>query len=317
MPVPESPPTSALGPNSTRVRFWGVRGSLPTPGPTTVHYGGNTSCVEVRAGSEIIILDAGSGIRCLGNELAAEFKGRPLEASLLLTHTHWDHIQGFPFFAPAYNPNNQFRVMSCEGAHKGLELTLSIQMESPFFPISMRQMPSHISVQEIKDLSFQLGVVHVRAALVNHPGACVGYRLNTPAGSVAFIPDNELFQRLKNGGATKPGQEYPAHEEFAKHQEQKLIDFLQGVDLLIHDAQYDEAEYLTKIGWGHSCADDSVALAVAAGAKSLYLFHHDPSHDDARITKMLARARGLAKHLGSNLHVDAAREGLEATLPLG
>ena len=305
-----------MKPSSTCVRFWGVRGSLPTPGPTTVFYGGNTSCVEVRADSAVIILDAGSGIRCLGNALAAEFKGRPLETTLLLTHTHWDHIQGFPFFSPAYNPNNKLRVMSYEGAHKGLEKTLSIQMESPFFPISMHQMPGHITVGEIKAMEFQLGEVKAQAAIVNHPGTCVGYRLNTAAGSVAFLPDNELFHRLKAVGATKPGTEYPAREEFAKFQEQKFVDFLKEVDVLILDAQYDEAEYLTKIGWGHSCVDDSVALAVAAGAKTLFLFHHDPLHDDDKITKMVARARGLAKHLGSSIHIDAAREGLEINLPL-
>ena len=135
----DGPPAPA--PRGTRLKFWGVRGSIPTPGPETVYYGGNTSCVEVRVGGEIIILDSGSGIRPLGRALAAEFQDRPIHLSLLITHTHWDHIQGFPFFMPAYNPRNRITMVGFEGARQGLQSTLSSQMESPYFPISMHQMP--------------------------------------------------------------------------------------------------------------------------------------------------------------------------------
>lgn len=298
------------------VKFWGVRGSLPTPGAGTVFYGGNTSCVEVRADGELIILDAGTGIRPLGLQLGAEFKDQPLDIHLLLTHTHWDHIQGFPFFAPAYNPKNKLRVLSYEGARKGLEATLSTQMESPYFPISMREMPGNVSVAEIKDLTFEIGRVRVGASFVNHPGVCVGYRVFTSVGSVVYVPDNELFQRLKARGPTPANQDFPTLEDFSKNQDQKLNEFVQGADVLIIDSQYDESEYLKHIGWGHSCADDSVGLAVCANVKRLFLFHHDPSHDDARISQMLSRARELAKRLRSPLQVEAAREGLEVRLPL-
>jgi phosphoribosyl 1,2-cyclic phosphodiesterase/ActR/RegA family two-component response regulator len=298
------------------IKFWGVRGSIPTPGPGTVYYGGNTSCVEFRGDGEIIILDAGTGLRCLGNELAVEFKGRPLEMTLLLTHTHWDHIHGFPFFAPAYDSNNKLRVLAFQGVQKDLESTLSTQMESPFFPISMGQLPGNITVQEIKDMTFHIGKVKVHAAFMNHPGVCVGYRLVSSHGSIAYLPDHELFQRLKALGRSQPTDDFPAVEEFARHQDQKLVEFLKGVDVLISDSQYDETEYLSRIGWGHSCADDSLALAVAAEAKVLYMFHHDPGHDDEKISRMVCRARDLARHLGSSLRVEAAREGLQVELPL-
>src|SRR5215831_9978301 len=173
------------------VRFWGVRGSIPTPGPTTVKYGGNTSCVEVRADGEIIILDGGTGLRALGRHLVTEFNGKPLNLTLLLTHTHWDHIQGLPFFMPLYEPKNRLRILGYEGARHGLQNVLTSQMETPFFPIGFRQVPANVEIRELLDMHFDIGRVHVKACLANHPGICVGYRLFTSAGSIAFFPDNE------------------------------------------------------------------------------------------------------------------------------
>ena len=160
----------------TRVSFWGVRGSIPTPGPSTVQYGGNTSCVEIRADGQIIILDAGTGLRLLGQELTAEFGDRSLDVTLLLTHTHWDHIQGLPFFLPVYKPQNHLHILGYEGARHGLENVLSSQMESPFFPIGLREVPANVRIEELKEMSFNIGPVRVQACLVNHPGICVGYR---------------------------------------------------------------------------------------------------------------------------------------------
>src|SRR3989454_891023 len=164
-PEPKSVPERESVP--ARIRPWGVRGSIPVPGQSTVRYGGNTSCIEVRADGEIIILDAGTGIRLLGLELALEFGARPIEVTLLISHTHWDHIQGFPFFAPAYNARNKIRVLAYEAARKGLEATLSSQMESPYFPISMEQMPGNIRIEEFKDLEFHIGKVKVSATCLN------------------------------------------------------------------------------------------------------------------------------------------------------
>lgn len=311
-PVGAPVPVAEL-PAGNLLRFWGVRGSIPTPGPGTVFYGGNTTCVEVRADGQLIILDSGSGIRLLGQQLVEEFKGRSLELSLLLTHTHWDHIQGFPFFAPAYVPNNSVRITGYEGYRKGLESTLAVQMESTYFPIGLRQLPSSISFLEQREMEFQVGPVRVRTIFANHPSVCVGYRLDTSTGSVAFLPDHESYARMRlhpRAGGGK-GQET---QDYCRAEDQKLIEFLRGVDVLILDSQYDEAEYQTHIGWGHSCYEDSVATALAAGAQRLFLFHHDPTHDDARVSRMVGHARELVASHHGTLTVEAAREGLEVPL---
>src|SRR5256885_2204265 len=172
-----------------RVKLWGVRGSLPLPGPATVRYGGNTSCVEVRADGEIIVLDAGTGIRALGLALEKEFDRDTLKLTLLITHTHWDHIQGLPFFPPAYNSKNLIRILGYEGARAGLGTILAGQMETPFFPVSLHELPSHLAIQELKDLEFHIGKVKVQAKFANHPGICAAYRHFTSAGSIACMPD--------------------------------------------------------------------------------------------------------------------------------
>jgi phosphoribosyl 1,2-cyclic phosphodiesterase len=279
----------------TRLKFWGVRGSIPTPGPTTVHYGGNTSCVEVRADGQIIILDAGTGLRLLGRQLVAEFDGQPLDLTLLLTHTHWDHIQGLPFFLPVYKPQNRLHILGYEGARHSLEVVLAGQMESPFFPIGLREVPANVRIEELKEMSFNVGSVRVQACFANHPGKCVGYRLFTSAGSIAFFPDNEL------------------HRQDAS-ENRKMTAFLRGTDVLIMDTQFDTKEYQQHTGWGHGCLDDVVALALEAEVKQLFLFHHDPNHDDAKVSQMLAHARKLVTARKAKLRVEAAREGLTVEL---
>jgi phosphoribosyl 1,2-cyclic phosphodiesterase len=288
--------TAKEQPGRTRVKFWGVRGSIPTPGPTTVQYGGNTSCVEIRADGQIIILDAGTGLRLLGQQLVAEFDTQPLDATLLLTHTHWDHIQGLPFFMPVYRPQHHLRILGYEGARHGLEVVLAGQMESPFFPIGLREVPANVRIEELKEMSFNVGPVRVQAALANHPSNCVGYRLFASDGSIAFFPDNEL--RQQNASESR-----------------RMADFLRGTDVLIMDTQYDAEEYKRHTGWGHGCLDDVVALALQAEAKRLFLFHHDPNHDDAKVSQMLVHARKLVAARKGRLQVEAAREGATVELP--
>ena len=302
------------GDGSTTVRFWGVRGSIPTPGPATAHYGGNTTCVEVRADGEVIVLDAGTGIRDLGLALQKETAGRPVRASLLITHTHWDHIQGFPFFIPAYHPQNEVQVFGYEGARQGLEAVFSSQMENPYFPVSLEQMPGHVKIREQRGMEFAIGKVKVKAAFVNHPGICVAYRLESRAGTVVFAPDYEAFSRFKlhsMGAATSSAEMI---HDFVHQQDQKMVEFIRGADVLIMDAQYDTEEYRHHVGWGHSCVEDTVATAIDADVKRLYLFHHDPGHDDRKIHAMVAEAKRLVKRAGAKLIVEGAREGATCVL---
>lgn len=268
-----------------------MRGSIATPGATTVRYGGNTSCIEVRHGGEIIILDGGTGLRQLGKSLLAEFNGRPLNLTLLLSHTHWDHIQGLPFFAPIYEKRCHLRILGCEGARNGLVAALTGQMESTYFPVPFSQLPSNIEIEEFTDYDFAIGPVKVRAHRANHPGVCVGYRLVTPDGRLVFFPDTEP----RKGGADR-----------------ELIEFITGSDALILDSQYNLAEYQKHVGWGHGCVDDSVTLAMQGKCRKLFLFHHDPDHDDKKIDQFVRSARKLAGRSG--LKVEAAREGAVITL---
>ena len=296
-----------------RMKFWGVRGSIPTPGPGTVRYGGNTSCVEVRAAGEIIILDAGSGLCPFGRALTQEFGSQPLNLTLLLTHTHWDHIQGLPFFRPVYQPQCRMRILGYEGARRGLVNVLSGQMESPYFPVLFDELPGNIQIEELRDMEFQVGALRVKAWFANHPGICVGYRIFTDEGSVAFFPDNEPHTSLHN--RTKPpSADDEASLAYAQAQEQKTVEFLRGTDALILDSQYDCEEYKSHIGWGHGCVDYAVSLAIKAGVKKLFLFHHDPEHDDDKVENMLAHARKLVAEQKSSLLVDAAREGVVVEL---
>jgi len=306
--VPDSstePNLKPIADQTTRVKFWGVRGSIPTPGQSTVFFGGNTSCVEVRADGEIIILDAGSGIRPLGSALAQEFAGKPIEINLLVTHTHWDHIQGFPFFVPAYDPRNRVHILGYEGARDGLAATLAGQMESPYFPIALKQMPGNIVIEELKEMTFVVGSVRVEACFSNHPGVCVGYKLFTEGGTLVYLPDTESF-----GGSTSPAEA----GSMPRNLEKNLTEFIQDVDVLIMDAQYTAEEYRNHVGWGHGCVDDVVHFSLAAGVKRLFLFHHDPAHDDRFISNMLMHARDLVKQAGGTMRVEAAREGEQFVL---
>jgi phosphoribosyl 1,2-cyclic phosphodiesterase len=278
----------------TRLKFWGVRGSIPTPGPGTVGYGGNTSCVEVRCDDDIIILDAGTGLRTLGSALLAEFKNQPLNLTLLVSHTHWDHIQGLPFFAPIYNPRCRLRILGAPGTREGLVSALTGQMESPYFPVPFAKVPGNIEIEEVSDFNFNIGPVQVRAQRSNHPGLCFGYRLFSPDGLIVFFPDAES----RAGG-----------------EDREMIEFVRDADVLILDSQYDAAEYKTHVGWGHGCLDDTVALALKAGVRHLCLFHHDPGHDDKKLESFVRRARRLVAKAKSKMKVDAAREGMTIELP--
>ena len=312
------PPTGPLPdftPPSTRLRFWGVRGSIPVPGSSTVGYGGNTSCIEVRADGEIIVLDAGSGMRELGIALEEEFGARPIKLTLLISHTHWDHIQGLPFFLPAYNEKNSLRLLGYEGARAGLATILASQMETSVFPVSLRDMPSAIEIEELREMEFKIGKVRVEARFVNHPGICVGYRLNTTNGSIAYLPDNEPYEVLKTSLASRDevrAREGAGLRRVGPCQAGRLSPKCRCPDhrLAIHR----RGVYEQKVGWGHGSLSSVVSLALDAEARKLFLFHHDPARDDKAVDAMVEAARMLVLESGKPMEVDAAREGAEVWL---
>ena len=293
-------------------RFWGVRGSIPTPGLSTVYYGGNTSCVEVSTGGESIILDAGSGIRGLGHHLVKKAKGSPIDVTILITHTHWDHIQGFPFFSPAYNPANQIRVLGYKGAREGFASILEGQMERPYFPVTTKQMSGHLQIEELTETSFTIGKVPIRSKFLNHPGICAGYKICSASGTLAYLPDNEPIARVMEPFQACRGE----ISDMIGGRDEKLVEYLKGVDTVIMDAQYDEEEYASHVGWGHGCVVAVTNLAIDAGVRNLFLFHHDPQHDDQKIVSMVSKARQVVTRRKATMQVRGAREG-EAFLMRG
>jgi phosphoribosyl 1,2-cyclic phosphodiesterase len=306
-------PSVSASSSPARLKLWGTRGSITVPGPETLRYGGNTTCVEFRADGELIVLDAGSGIRPLGVALQKEFQARPINLSLLITHAHWDHIQGFPFFKPAYDPKNKIRIVGFDGAGATFGEIMTEPMRSPFFPITMRELSANMEITKLTEMKFSLGRVDVHAAFVNHPGVCVGYRLFASTGSIAFLPDHEPYQfflHAARGKTLTPEQT----KEIATNEHARLVQFLRRSDILILDSQYTDGEYQTHIGWGHGSISSAVSLALEAEVQTLLLFHHDPSHDDDMVNTMLQSARELAAKSGRPLRIAAAQEGSEIVL---
>lgn len=283
------------------IRFWGTRGSIPTPGPNTVKYGGNTPCVEVRLSSgTLIIFDAGSGIRELGNHLSRLKK--KIKAYIFFTHYHWDHIQGLPFFLPAYKAGNEFILYGCEDVEKSLEKIISDQMESVYFPIPLIAMGSTITFQHVGEGEYDIADFHLKTILVNHPGNTIGYRLTYGEKSIIYISDNELKKEWFKKGITQDGLI------------KKLIDFCADADLFIHDSNYTHEDYETHRGWGHSSYELVLKLAMLSGVKMYGIYHHDPNRHDKEIDKLVKNCRDFIKKKNIKLKCFASREGLEITL---
>jgi phosphoribosyl 1,2-cyclic phosphodiesterase len=284
------------------VTFWGTRGSIATPGARTARYGGNTPCVAVEgAGGQLVILDAGTGIRALGLQLVEQQNGA-VRAEILLSHAHWDHIQGLPHFKPFFAPGNAVRIWGSRQGTTSLEAILRQQMDPAVFPVPLDALSAQLTVQQVDADDFSVGEFRVRTLKLRHPGTTLGFRLTPAQGgpSLAYVTDNELG----------PGGHYDTSASWRRD----FVSFLQGVDLLIHDAMYTPGELETHRGWGHSTYEEAVTLAQEAGTKRLVLFHHEPEHNDEAMDGLLKAARAYARTRGRSVEVLAAQEGMQLTL---
>ncbi len=277
------------------VKLWGTRGSIPTPGRSTLRYGGNTSCVEVRCGETILLLDCGTGAREAGLALVGEFKGRPLKVHIFVSHTHWDHIQGFPFFVPAYIPGNHLTLYSLRGTDKSLSKVFTGQMDSSYFPVDLTDMMGQLDFVEL-DGVVEIGNTTVKHFYLNHPGVAVGYRIESEGKAVVYVTDHEPYCRLSGDN------------EHNRKLDREVDEFARGADLYIREAQYTEEEYPKKKSWGHSTWKDAVNSAHAAQAKRLVLFHHDPMHDDDFLDQIVASCRGYMREQGMAFECEAGAD---------
>jgi phosphoribosyl 1,2-cyclic phosphodiesterase len=288
------------------IRFWGTRGSIPTPGRQTAYFGGNTSCVEVRADDgEVLMLDCGTGARPLGLDILSRSPTLP-PIHILVTHTHWDHIQGFPFFLPAYVPGSRLTVYGARGLDRTLESSLSGQMQHTYFPVELGDLRADIEFNEVSEQRFPVGQYRVTTQFLNHTAPTIGYRIERGDLRIVYVTDHEPFAWRPVRAGTRTSFEHPGDE--------RHLAFIEGADLLIHDAQYVDREYPGKRGWGHSTVEYVTDLAVQARVKQLALFHHDPQHSDRWVRQQTERAQQRARQQGSSLRVLAAAEGVDVTL---
>jgi phosphoribosyl 1,2-cyclic phosphodiesterase len=292
------------------IKFWGVRGSIPTPGPSTMRYGGNTPCVELRYSKEkIFILDAGSGIRELGQHLVKQKK--PIKSNIFISHLHWDHIQGIPFFVPAFVPGNEFTIHGAEEADVTLEDIFHQQMNKVNFPIQFDELMAKFKFHPLFQGNYKIDGISLDTMYLNHPGNALGYKFQINNKIVVYISDNEPFPTYPAGSQDLDDL---SRAQYVEDNNQRLINFVLDSDFLIHDAQYTPQEYKSKYQWGHSPYDYTVKIALQSRVKTLILFHHDPVHDDNFIDSILEASKKISWQAGSNMKIIAAQEGLEISL---
>jgi len=275
--------------------FWGVRGTLPVPGETTLKYGGNTSCVSLEfPRDQFFIFDGGSGIKKLGDALISERRNR-LRARIFISHPHWDHINAIPFFTPLYVPGNEFEILGANHGDKTTRELISTQMDGVYFPITVKEFGARVYFRDLPEGSVTIDGINVETMLLSHPGKCLGYRVNYNGRSICYITDNEMFPETS--------------DFYSPHYEKKLADFCHKADALITDTTYSDEEYKTKIGWGHSCISKVTQIADIAKVKHLYLYHHDPDQTDLDIDQKHEMAAKALSDRNSQVNLNCPSEG--------
>jgi phosphoribosyl 1,2-cyclic phosphodiesterase len=289
-----------------KIRFWGVRGSIASPGPKTVRYGGNTTCIEIRTDdNELLILDAGTGIFPLSQTLLAEM---PLTANVLLSHTHWDHIQGLPFFVPNFIPGNTLRLHGAFDpiSGNGVEQAMSVQLQYSYFPVREAELKARIEyVTLMPEESLRIGSATITPFMLNHPVINFGYRIEAGGKSVFFTGDHEPPQNIYAPGDA----DHAEYQQFLDERDQAIARAMQGVDVLIADSSYTAAEYPGKRGWGHGSFASSIDYARRAGARVLFCTHHEPTRSDDALEAVFAQALAAEAAPAAGLDIRLAREG--------
>ncbi len=282
------------------VTFWGTRGSVPSPGINKSKYGGNTSCVEVKLPNhQMIILDGGTGIRELGSSLLRREK--KIRAHIFLSHYHWDHIQGLPFFSPAYHAGNKLTFLGADYPEFPLEKILSSQMESIHFPVKSSALSADIDFMELSIGNYSIDETEVTTLRTNHPGVNLSYSFTFDNRKIVYMTDNELLPEIKRA------------ESHINYQRDDFIRFIRGADILIHDAQYSDRDYRQKKGWGHSTWNETVKLAAEGEVKHLVLFHHDPDHNDDNVDSCVKECKEELVKMNSPIKCSGAMEGKTIT----
>jgi len=301
-----------------KLTLWGVRGSIPVPGSNTVKYGGNTACLEVRYGAEnkLLIVDAGSGIKPLGDKIVREeLKNGPIRAKLFLSHTHWDHIIGFPFFTPIFIPGTELELYSpINYEERSVEEIIGIQLSYQYFPVRQSELGAKISYQSLKEDALDLGDgMVIRTKFLNHPVSTLGYRFEYDGKAICTLYDHEPFRNMFPSDPEDPDYDDAVAREgeaVAEEENARIRAFLSDADVVVHDTQYTLEEYNNKFtGWGHTSYEDAIKSAHRSRVKKLLFFHHDPLRTDDQLDELLAGYR--AKIAGkTTMQIDVAREGM-------